>query len=75
MASGMASQLPGSYSRRILILLGLIVLIIHCRPWSYVLFEPASEDERDLASCGLEEKNWPMSHTAVPTRHVSEDPR
>ncbi len=48
MASGMASQLPGSYSRRILILLGLIVLIIHCRPWSYALFEQACEGERDL---------------------------
>jgi hypothetical protein len=45
-ASGMASQMPGSRMRRTLTLLGLIVLIIHCRPWSYAWFEQASEGER-----------------------------
>jgi hypothetical protein len=44
----MASQMPGTRIRKTLILLGLIVLIIHCRPWSYALFEPASENERDV---------------------------
>jgi hypothetical protein len=47
-ASGMASQMPGSQLRKTLTLLGLIVLIIHCRPWSYMLFEPACEGACDM---------------------------
>jgi hypothetical protein len=46
-ASGMASQMPGSRTRRTLTLLGLIVLIIHCRPWSYALFEQLPEGQCD----------------------------
>lgn len=46
-ACGMASQMPGSRMKKTLTLLGLIVLIIHCRPWSYALFEQVSEGEHD----------------------------
>jgi hypothetical protein len=44
-ACGMASQLPGSRTRRTLTQLGLIVLIIHCRPCSYAWFE---QDEKKV---------------------------
>jgi hypothetical protein len=40
----MVSQMPGGRARRALTLLGLIVLIVHCRPWSYRLFEDAPDN-------------------------------
>jgi hypothetical protein len=51
----MASQLPGTRTRKTLTQLGLIVLIIHCRPWSYALFEQAPPGgKKDLldVTCG-----------------------
>jgi hypothetical protein len=63
--SEMASQTPGSRTRRTLTLLGFIVLILHCRPWSYAWFHQASES-------GRENNLHAMSYTANPGRHVCE---
>jgi hypothetical protein len=42
-ARAIAAQASGSRLRRALILLGLVLLIVHCRPWSYTLFADARE--------------------------------
>jgi hypothetical protein len=65
-ASGMASRMPGSRIRKTLTLLGLIVLIIHCRPWSYALFEPVPEGEQDAqGACECDFAEPPARKLAV----------
>jgi hypothetical protein len=48
-ASAMASQMPGGRIRQTLILLALLVLIVHCRPWSYTWFADLTERDADEA--------------------------
>jgi hypothetical protein len=35
---------PAGRLKRAMVRLGILLLIIHCRPWSYTLFEGQSED-------------------------------
>jgi hypothetical protein len=42
-AHAIATGTPGSRVRRALIFAGLLLLIVHCRPWSYSLFADARE--------------------------------
>jgi hypothetical protein len=60
----MASQMPGSRISKTLTLLGFIVLIIHCRPWSYAWFNQASKSGRDAESAGVAEFGEEQVHPA-----------
>ena len=42
-AATIAAQAGGSRLHRVLLLLGLLLLIVHCRPWSYTAFGAAEE--------------------------------
>jgi hypothetical protein len=50
-ASAIAARAPGTRVRRALLLLGLVLMIVHGRPWSYTLFD-APQDVRRHGGSG-----------------------